>query len=175
MNKGFGLGAGKVWAMVLAGLVLSSGFGCKAKPKKIEEGSTVKFHYTLTVDGAPVDSSVGKEPMSFVQGSPQIIPGLQEQMMGMMVGEKKSVDVAPEKAYGMPNPNAVQKVARTIFKDIKDLKVGSMVKGQSGNQPIQARVIEIGKKEVTLDMNHPLAGKALHFDVEVVDIQPKVK
>ena len=136
----------------------------------IKDGSKVAINYTLTVDGRVVDSSEGKEPLSYTQGSGQIIPGLEEQLKGLAKGEKKTVEVPPAKGYGERNDAAVQKVPRSSFKDGGDLEVGMMVSGQAQDQNFQAKVIEVGDKDVTLDLNHPLAGKTLNFEVEVVEV-----
>ncbi len=133
------------------------------------------MHYTLTVDGKIVDSSVGKSPLLYTQGAKQIIPGLEEKLAGLKAGDKTQVRVSPEKGYGKMNPEAVQRVPRAALKDIKGLKVGSVVTGQSGNRPVQAKVRAIAKETVTLDMNHPLAGKTLNFDVEIVAVKPAAK
>ncbi|MFC1679522.1 peptidylprolyl isomerase [Elusimicrobiota bacterium] len=148
--------------------------GCKGGDKGIQNGSAVKMHYTLTVDGTVMDSSSGKEPLAFTQGSGQIIPGLDEQILGLNTGEKKKVTVSPEKGYGVTDPARVQKLPRASFSNVKDLKPGSVVRGQRGDQVFQATIVEIGKTEVTLDFNHPLAGKTLNFEIEILDIQPPV-
>lgn len=135
----------------------------------IHKGSTVKIHYTLTVDGRVVDSSLGHEPLTYVQGASQIISGLEEQLEGLEPGTKKQVTVAPEKAYGVPDDNAVYRVPRSAFKPGEELKVGDVVSGQVGGRDFQAVVDSIEPEEVTLNLNHPLAGKTLHFDVEVVE------
>lgn len=145
---------------------------CQKGGDMIQAGSQVKFNYKLTVDGQVVDSSEGREPLSYVQGRGDIIPGLEEEMAGLKVGDKKQVAIAPEKGYGTHNPQAVQKVPKSNFGDTKGLKVGDLVRGEAGGREFRARVTQIGAKDVTLDLNHPLAGKTLNFDVEVVEIQP---
>lgn len=138
----------------------------------IEKGSTVKIHYTLTVDGAVADSSGGREPLSFVQGSGQIIPGLEEELSGLRTGDKKKITVDAAKGYGQRNDQALQKVPKTAFGDTKSLKVGDVVSGQGqGGRQFQAIVTAIEDKEITLDFNHPLAGKTLNFEVEVMEVQ----
>lgn len=145
---------------------------CQKGGEMIQAGSQVKFNYTLRVDGQVVDSSEGREPLSYVQGRGDIIPGLEEEMAGLKAGDKKQVSIAPEKGYGTHNPQAVQKVPKANFGEAKGLKVGDLVRGQAGGREFRARVTEIGAKDVTLDLNHPLAGKTLNFDVEVVEVQP---
>ncbi|MFC1522841.1 peptidylprolyl isomerase [Elusimicrobiota bacterium] len=141
----------------------------------IEKGSSVTIEYTLTVDGEVVDTSVGREPLSFVQGSGQIIPGLEEQLEGMKAGDQKKVTIAPEKGYGTVMQDAFQKVPRSAFKNIDNLKVNDVVSGQSQGRPFRARVAGIEGEEVTLDLNHPLAGKTLNFDVKVIQVKPNPK
>lgn len=136
----------------------------------IQQDSQVKIHYTLTVDEELVDSSSGREPLQYVHGQGQIIPGLEEQLEGLNEGDRKEVAVGPDKGYGPRRPEAVQKVPKEAFKEVDELKVGDVVSGQLGEQPFQAQVMEVGTEEVTLDLNHPLAGKTLHFAVEVVSV-----
>jgi len=151
--------------------------GCK-KPETAgrklagDAGPTVKFSYTLTVEGKQVDSSVGKEPLTATLGSGEIIPGLEDALAGMKAGEKRNVVVPPEKGYGAYREAGVQKVPKTSFKDSARLKPGMVVSGKSNGQPFQAMVREISEKEITLDLNHPLAGKTLNFDIEVLSVQP---
>lgn len=156
-----------VFIGVLSAVTLIS---CK-REFKIEAGKTVQVNYTLTVDGKMVDSSnVSGSPLTYIAGSGQIIPGLDEALMGLKKGEKKQVTVAPEKGYGPVNPNALQKIPKKQFSDPKILKVGERVSGNSGGRPVQATIVAIGKTDVTMDFNHPLAGKTLNFDIEVVDV-----
>lgn len=136
----------------------------------IEDGNQVKFHYTLTVDGTVVDSSDGGEPLSYTHGERQIIPGLEEELAGLGEGDEKSVTVAPDRGYGVHNPEAVVEVPRESFQDLDGLAVGSMVQGQMNGRDFQARVLEIGDERVRLDLNHPLAGKTLQFEVQIVEV-----
>lgn len=139
---------------------------------EIQKGSEVTFHYQLTVDSKLVDSSPAGSPLTYVQGSGQMIPGLEEQMKGLKKGSKKKFSVPPEKGYGPVNPQAFQNVPLKSFRKAKGLKVGTIVSGKFSGSPIQARVIAIEDKNVTLDLNHPLAGKTLQFDVEVLKVAP---
>jgi FKBP-type peptidyl-prolyl cis-trans isomerase SlyD len=163
----------------LALAVLSAGFlslsGCSktaSGPAVIGAGATVKLNYTLTVENKVVDASAGRGPLTYVQGSGQIIPGLEEQLVGLKAGDKKQVVVSPEKGYGIIDPKAFTKVPRKAFKDTSKMKVGSVVSGQKGGQQFQAVISAIGPTEITLDLNHPLAGKTLNFNIEVLDVQP---
>jgi FKBP-type peptidyl-prolyl cis-trans isomerase SlyD len=136
----------------------------------IQDGSQVSIHYTLTVDGEVVDSSAGKDPLTYVQGQGQIIPGLEEEIGDMKPGDKKDVTVSPEKGYGESDPRGFQTVPKEMFKDAGSINVGDHAQGQIEGRPFRARITEITEEQVTLDLNHPLAGKTLHFAVEVVDV-----
>ena len=157
-------------------IVVLTFLGCKKIDDKgggveIKNDAVVAIHYTLTVDGTVIDSSLGKERLSYVQGTGQIIPGLEEQLAGLNIGDKKKVVVSPDKGYGERDSNAVQKVSKKIFQNPEGLKVGSAVSGQDGDKTFRATIVDITDQDVTLDLNHPLAGKTLNFDIEVVDIQ----
>jgi len=136
----------------------------------IKNESKVTFHYTLKVEGRVLGSSVGKSPASYVHGSGQIIPGLEEEMEGMQPGESREITVQPEKGYGDHDPAAVQKVPKSAFYDADNLKEGETVMGSAGGRDFQARVAGVSPDEITLDLNHPLAGKRLDFSVEVVSV-----
>lgn len=150
-------------------LVLAFHTGCK-RAAAVQPGSEVKLHYTLTVDGQAVDSSRQEEPLTFTSGSGQIIPGLEEQLQGLKAGDKRAIVVLPEKGYGPIRPDAVQKVPKKNFKNAGEIKVGSTVTAQNGGRLLQAKVTSVGKNDVTVDMNHPMAGKTLNFDVEIVNV-----
>jgi FKBP-type peptidyl-prolyl cis-trans isomerase SlyD len=137
----------------------------------IQKGSKVQIHYTLTVDGEKVESSKGGEPLSYVHGEGQIIPGLEEELDGLTPGEKKDVRVAPEKGYGKRDPGALHEVPKTAWQEPGRLSVGEVVSGRTRDgRDFQARIADIGSATVTLDMNHPLAGETLEFQVEVVEV-----
>jgi len=136
----------------------------------IKSGSNVKLHYTLSVDGAELENSSGGDPLSYVHGEGQIIPGLEEQLEGLGAGDRADAAVPPEKGYGERQSDAVQEVPRSAFKDPERLKVDDVVTGQAGDQPIRARIAEIKPDVFVIDLNHPLAGKTLHFSVEIVEV-----
>jgi len=129
------------------------------------------MHYKLNVDGKQVDSSEGREPLTFTFGNGEMIPGLEEEIRNMGAGDKKSFTVTPEKGYGQRREDAVQKVSKTSFKDTQGLGKGSIVAIQAPNGGyFQATVTEVSGEDVTLDLNHPLAGKTLNFEVEITEI-----
>ncbi|MCM2563892.1 peptidylprolyl isomerase [Lutimaribacter sp. EGI FJ00015] len=139
---------------------------------QVKEGDTVRIHYTGTLaDGATFDSSEGRDPLEFTVGSGQIIPGLDKAMPGMAVGEKKTVEVPCDEAYGQPDPGACQSVPRAEIPADIPLEIGTQLQVQTPQgQVMPVTVAEVTEAEVTLDANHPLAGRDLTFDIELVEI-----
>ena len=138
----------------------------------IENGKVVKINYTLTVRGEIVDSSEGREPLEYTQGNNMIIPGLESQLQGMKVGEKKTVVVGPEDAYGVVNQESIIEVPKAQLGENVDPQVGMMLQMQTpSGQALAGKIIEVKDEAVLVDFNHPLAGQELTFDVEVVEIQ----
>lgn len=156
--------------LYLAVAVLSLFVAC-SKAGSIQPGSKATLNYTLKVDGTVVDTSQGKEPLKVEIGSHQVIPGFEENLIGLKKGAKKSFTVAPDKGYGMPDPNLVQTVKKADIHDGDKIQEGSVLSGQTpdGNM-FQARVTKIDGDNVTLDLNSPMAGKTLNFEVEIVDV-----
>ncbi|MEE4292410.1 MAG: peptidylprolyl isomerase [Xanthomonadales bacterium] len=137
-----------------------------------KSGDTVKIHYTGTLDdGTEFDSSAGRDPLEFTVGSGQVIPGFDKAVEGMNVGESKSVNIPAEDAYGPHHEQMVQEVPRTALPDELEPEEGMALqaKGQDG-QIINLTVTEVGDEAITVDANHPLAGKTLNFDIELVDV-----
>lgn len=135
-------------------------------------GDTVKIHYTGTLDdGTEFDSSAGREPLEFTVGSGQVIPGFDRAVEGMNVGDKKSVNISAEDAYGARHEHLVQEVPKSMLPD--DLEpaegMGLQAQGPEG-QTINVTVTAVGDETITVDGNHPLAGNALNFDIELVEI-----
>lgn len=132
---------------------------------------SIEYEVKEKATGELVDSNLGSDPLEFLMGSGQIIPGLEEAIAGMSNGESKLVDVEASKAYGEVDPNAVQSHDREQFAGI-DLTIGMTLYGQAENgQTVQATVREIGDAQVVIDYNHPLAGKDLTFSVSVVGVR----
>ncbi|MFQ5990706.1 MAG: peptidylprolyl isomerase [Candidatus Methylomirabilales bacterium] len=139
----------------------------------VSSGTKVSIEYTLKLEGeeAVVDTNVGSEPLTYVHGSQQIIPGLERALEGMKIGESKQVKVKPEDGYGVVDQEAFVEVKKDqVPQDA--LKVDTQLQGRdSSGRLFHARVVEIKGETVVLDLNHPLAGKTLSFDVKVLDIQ----
>jgi len=135
-------------------------------------GDTVQFHYTGTLnDGSVFDTSEGRAPLSFTLGTGEIIPGLEAAIDGMEVGEKKTVTIPSDEAYGDYQPEARQAVPRDSIPDHIPLDPGTMLQMQTPDgRTVAVTVAEADEASVTLDANHPLAGKDLTFDVELVRI-----
>jgi FKBP-type peptidyl-prolyl cis-trans isomerase SlyD len=139
----------------------------------VKNGSVVSFEYTVSnEEGKVLESNRGEAPVTFTQGQHQIIPGLEKGLLGMEVNEEKTIRVQPEEGYGPVNPKGFREVPKTEVPE-KALKVGAMLhaRGPQG-EDFSVRVHEIKDETVILDLNHPMAGKVLSFDVKVVNIQP---
>jgi FKBP-type peptidyl-prolyl cis-trans isomerase 2 len=142
------------------------------KTAVVADGKTVKVNYTLTVDGKVVDSSKGRSPLEFKEGSHQVIPGFEKAVMGMKVGQKKSFTVKPADGYGLVNPKAFQEVPKKQLPADLTPKAGMTLLAQAKDgRKIPVTIKEVKKDTVVIDFNHPLAGKTLNFNVEVVDVK----
>jgi len=143
---------------------------------QIREGSQVALEYTLSDEaGTVIESNKGKQPMSYIHGKSQIIPGLEKELSGMKVGEEKKIQVKPEDGYGPVNPDAFQEVPKDKLPP-EALKVGAMLMAQGPQgQGIPVRVHEIKDTTVIMDFNHPMAGKTLSFDVKISEIKTPEK
>lgn len=138
----------------------------------VETGKQISIEYTLSIEPeGVVDSNVDSDPLIYIQGNQQIVPALEKALEGMEVGEITDVSISPQDGYGERSEEAFQEVSKRLVPE-EARKVGVVVQGQdnSGGM-ISARVAEVKDETVILDLNHPLAGKALHFTVKVLDIQ----
>jgi len=158
----------------LALLMLLAATSAVAQPSQvIEKGSSVKIEYTLKDDkGAVLDTNAGKEALAFTQGAQQIIPGLDKALLGMKTGDSKKVTVKPEDAYGAVDPKAEAEVPKDALPQGAAV-VGTrlLARGQDG-QPRPVTVKAVKDTTVLLNLNHPLAGQTLFFDVKVVSVEP---
>ena len=139
---------------------------------EVKAGDTVRIHYTGTLsDGSVFDSSDGRDPLEFEVGSGMIIPGLDVALPGMTVGEKKKVEIGSGDAYGPINPEMQQAVPRDGIPADIPLEPGIQLQMQTPDgQAMPVTVLAVTDTEVTLDANHPLAGKDLTFDIELVSV-----
>lgn len=141
---------------------------------RVAQNRVVVMHYTLKDgDGDTIDSSLGKDPLAYIQGIGTIIPGLEDALEGKTKGDKIDVTITPEDGYGERSDENVQIVPKSGFQGEGDeeLTPGMQVQVETNNGPTIAMVTQIEGEEVTLDLNHPLAGVTLNFDVEVVDVR----
>ena len=139
---------------------------------QVKPGDTVHIHYTGTLrDGTTFNSSEGRDPLQFEVGSGQIIPGLDKAIPGMEVGDKKTVNVPCDEAYGPVDPQMRQAVPREGIPDDIPLDLGTRLQMQTQQgQVTPVTVVEVTDEQVTLDANHPLAGQDLTFAIELVHI-----
>lgn len=139
---------------------------------QIAPNSVAAFHYTLTDDqNQVIDSSAGRDPLTYLHGSGQIVPGLEKQMEGRSVGDKFNADVAPEEGYGVHHPELMQEVPRDAFQGVEDIQPGMQFQGRGPQGEINVTVTKVEDDKVFIDGNHPLAGKTLHFAIEVTDVR----
>ena len=139
---------------------------------KINENSTVTVNYTGKLeDGMVFDSSLneGRTPLKAKLGQNQLIPGFERGLVDMEAGEKKTIEIPYLEAYGEYNKSLVGEIEKN--KVPQDVKVGAMLQTQSPNGPMNVRVVEVKEDVVVLDANHPLAGKNLIFDLEVLEVE----
>ena len=139
--------------------------------EKVTSNSTVEVHYTGRLeDGTVFDSSLveGREPLTAILGQGNLIPGFENGLVDMTVGEKETIEIEPENAYGQVNPQMVNEVAKAQVPE--GVNVGDMLQAMSPAGPINVKVLDIKEDVVVLDANHPLAGQKLIFDLEVISI-----
>ena len=142
------------------------------KTTRVDDGQVVTMHYTLHVDGEMVDTSKDAEPLQFIQGMGHIIPGLEHELYDLQVGESKKVSVTAQNGYGEVDAEAFMDVPRSAFPAEVPLEVGTQLelKDKSGH-PTMARIDSVTGETVRLDMNHPLAGKQLDFEVTIAALR----
>ena len=130
------------------------------------------IHYTLKDDaGAVIDSSAGGEPLAYLHGVGNLVPGLEKALEGKQAGEKLSVKVAPEEGYGVRDEGLVQQVPRRSFQGVRDLKEGMRFQAQTQSGPVAVTVTRVQGDMITVDGNHALAGVTLNFEVEVTKVR----
>ena len=135
---------------------------------QITKNKVASIHYALTDnDGKVLDSSSGREPLTYIQGIGNLIPGMEEGLEGKAKGDKFSLKISPEKGYGVKDAKLEQRVPRTAF-GTQEIKVGIQYQTNQGGV---VTVTKVGLSEITVDANHPLAGVELNFDVEVIEVR----
>jgi len=140
---------------------------------KIKDGDTVKVHYTGKLeDGTVFDSSKDREPLEFTLGEGQLIPGFEKAVTELEEGESKEVTIPADKAYGEPREDLIITVPKDQLPEDVEPQVGMQLQvNQPNGEPVPVRITEVGDENLTLDANHPLAGRELTFDIEVVEVK----
>ena len=144
---------------------------------KIASNKVATLHYTLKDDkGALIESSTGNEPLEYIHGIGNLIPGLESKLEGKQAGDKVSAVVKPEDAYGERDEELIEEVERSEFDEAEELEVGKEFQydDEDGNV-FHVRIVKVTDKMVTIDGNHPLAGQTLSFDVEVLSVRDASK
>lgn len=141
------------------------------KERAVAAGDQIRVNYVGCFEnGSMFDSSEGREPLEFTVGAEQVIAGFDQAVIGMKPGESCKVVVAPEDGYGVHVPEMVASVERHLIPDNEKLVLGSMLEvGLEDGQSLEVQVVEISDETIVLDGNHPLAGKELHFEIEVLE------
>ncbi len=143
---------------------------------QVADNMAVSIHYTLTNDdGEVIDSSIGNAPLDYLHGQGNIISGLEKALHGKAVGDQFSVRIEAEEAYGEFHDDRVQVISRTMFEGVDTIEVGMQFHADVSSGPGVVAVVAIDGDDITIDGNHPLAGLALTFAVEIVDARPATK
>ncbi|MBQ3059235.1 MAG: peptidylprolyl isomerase [Desulfovibrio sp.] len=138
----------------------------------IKDGDTLRVHYTGTLaDGTVFDSSRERDPMEFTLGRGMLIPGFEAAVLGREAGDVVSTTIPPEDAYGTVDPELIFTVARAQVPSHIPLEVGTPLQLSNEQGQMDVTITEVDAEEVTLDANHPLAGKALTFEIEILEIK----
>jgi FKBP-type peptidyl-prolyl cis-trans isomerase SlyD len=138
----------------------------------IKNKDIVSFHYTLTNDeGEKVESSLERDPMTYLHGANNIIPGLEKAIEGRSVGDEFKVVIQPADAYGEKKEANVQRIPSKRIKNARSLKPGQVLNLQTKQGPVQVTVVKVGRFNIDVDANHPLAGQTLNFDVQITAVR----
>jgi FKBP-type peptidyl-prolyl cis-trans isomerase SlpA len=135
----------------------------------IGPGTTVTLHFALKLeDGAVIDSTFDKQPATFEVGDGQLLPGFEQALFGLKAGDQPTLRISPEQGFGMPNPNNVQTIDRDRFSAEMTLEPGVMISfADAKGSELPGMVQSVTENQVSVDFNHPLAGRTLYFDVEI--------
>lgn len=141
----------------------------------VVEGCVVAIYYTLkNADGTVLDTNKGKDgkPLAFLHGAGNILPALEKELVGKAKNDFVAVELAPEDGYGEHNPEAIRDIPRSAFPTDREPEVDAMIQGQGPDgQPLMGRILEVGEEQVKVDLNHPLAGERLFFEVTVCGVR----
>lgn len=152
-------------------LALGSSLGA-APTAKIVDGKEVTLAYKLFVNGKLLESADAKNPFTYAHGQHQIVPGLEKNLTGLRVGDKKTVRVSPKEGYGLVNPNAFREITKDKLPPGVPLEKGTPLEARSPEGiPMLVKITEVKEKTVVVDFNHLLAGKELEFQIEVLGIK----
>ena len=139
---------------------------------EIASNRVASIHYTLTNDeGQVIDRSPEAQPLSYLHGAGNIVPGLERALEGKSAGDTFNVDVTPEEGYGQRNDGLIQTVPREAFQGVDSINPGMQCRAQTDNGPLVVTVVEVDDAQVKIDGNHPLAGQTLHFAIEVANVR----
>ncbi len=142
--------------------------GCGEEPARVVDGATVELEYSMSVDGELVEDG---KTMTFVQGNGEVFPTFEAELAGLTAGDERLLTVMPGEGFGEIDPGQIAKVSLSSLPEGRTPKVGQVIRGEGpGGEPFQARIQAIDGDQVTLDANHPLAGKTLNFQVRIVSI-----
>ncbi|ERY77329.1 TPA: FKBP-type peptidyl-prolyl cis-trans isomerase [Pseudomonas aeruginosa] len=144
-----------------------------AESTRIGQESRVTLHFALKLeDGNVVDSTFDKQPASFKVGDGNLLPGFEQALFGLKAGDKRTLSILPEQGFGQPNPQNVQIMPRDQFQDMELAEGLLVIFNDAAKTELPGVVKAFDEQRVTVDFNHPLAGKTLAFEVEIIDVQP---
>ena len=150
---------------------LQSSIGLAAPISKVVNGKTVKLAYKLLVNGAVLESADAEHPFTYIHGQKQIVPGLEKNLTGLKVGDHKTIRVSPKEGYGMPDPRALREVEKDRLPAEVPKEKGTLVEARDARgASMLVKIVDVKEKTVVIDFNHPLAGKDLEFQVEVLGV-----
>lgn len=140
--------------------------------QRIGQNTEVTLHFALRLEnGDTVDSTFDKDPATFKVGDGNLLPGFEAAIFGFKAGDKRTLEILPENAFGQPNPQNVQIIARSQFKDMELSEGLLVIFNDAANTELPGVVKAFDDDQVTIDFNHPLAGKTLTFEVEIKDVK----
>ncbi len=143
---------------------------------QIAKNVAVQIHYTLKNDaGEVLDSSEGAEPLAYLQGHGNLIPGLEKALEGKRAGDILNVSISPEDGYGVRDESLIQDVPRSAFQGVPSIETGMQFQAESNHGPRSVTVTKVTADIITVDGNHPLADQTLHFDVKIIDVRAASK